>query len=213
MLFEAFETSNCPGFVIFTDEPLRAKMLVAHHLEYAATIYEQDDISVCFGSYKQAGIAVVSTGFRRDNTAEFLREAKRSGATGLIYLGECVSHSRAHPLRTVINADGGDPALLAKAQTAASRYDIPVTVAPVLPTCNASDGVMHGAGGIDCDSGGVVCGAAFDFYSSAKECNLAALSVLTVTKNTGTGEQMEEHERRSRLYNAARLAFETAVLY
>ena len=200
-LFGCIETGNYPGRVIISDDPLRVKMLAAHHLENAVLMFEQDDILVWFGSYNGTAIALVSAGFNTGSVSEYLEDAKRLGVTELIYIGECISASSRFALRSVILADGGESGLLARAQKAGVKYSIPVAVQPVFTRGSITPDFK---GLADEDTGGL--------YEQAEKLGIAALSILTVTKNTDTGEQMEEHERRSRLYNAARIAFETLTL-
>lgn len=192
------QLESLPERVILTDDPLRVKMLAAHHLDNAALIREQGDGLVYLGSYNDQTIALIGTGFDEGAAADCLRESKALGAEELVCIGECVSSSHGYPLRSVILAEGGDRALLRRAQLAATRCGIPVTVDIILPQDKA---LTEGSGLAD-NLTGALCG-------SALECGLALLCILTVTENTVAGEYMEEHERRSRLYAAARLSFET----
>ena len=191
---------NYPERVILTDDPLRAKMLAAHHLEHAKLIREQGDTLEYLGSYNGTAIALVSSGFDRGAVPFCARRSGQLGAFEIIYIGECVSSKRGLPLRSVIIAEGGGRKLLARTLSAAARYAIPAGVLPVA----ASGTAQSGADISDSVSG--------ELYESAKEHGFAALAVLTVSENTETGERMEEHERRSRLYAAARLVFESMAL-
>ena len=194
----SFENRNYPSSVILTDDPLRAKMLASHHLEDAVLIYERDDSLVYFGSYNRSPIALIAAGFEKNAVSEYVRGAKKLGVKRLLFIGECVSASYGQALRSVILADGGDIRLLERAREAASLGGIAASVQPVA----LQDEVAQDFVGIaDCITGGI--------YKLAKENDIAALSILTITSNTAAGEQMEEHERRSRLYQAARLVFET----
>ena len=194
----SFENRNYPSSVILTDDPLRAKMLASHHLEGAVLINERDDSLVYFGSYNRAPIALIAAGFEKNAVNIYMREAKQLGVTKLLFIGECVSASCGQALRSVILADGGDVSLLERAREAASISGIAVSVQPVFPQDEATQDFV---GVADSHTGGI--------YELAKEGNIAALSILTITENAATGEQMEEHERRSRLYHAAQLVFET----
>ena len=189
ILTEVLKFGDYPNRVIVTDDPLRTKMLAAHHLENAALFREQGDELIYLGSYKGAAIALISAGFERAAVLPYPRDSKQLGAIEVIYIGECVSSVRRYPLRSVILADGGDQDLLARSKLAASRYDIPISVRAV--SDDVTDSVTRA------------------LYERARECGIAALSILTVSENIETGEHMEEHERRSRLYAASRLAFET----
>jgi len=199
-----------PSRIIMTDDPLRAKMLVELHMERAALEHEKSGLAVYYGSYKNVSVTVVSTGLDCCGVVDFLSEAGIACLSEIIFIGECISFSRSHALRTVILAEGGDTVLLTRAQTAASLYGIPVSAIPAsslsgtAPDISGSAFKGFGAG----TNGGITS----DIYTWAKENSVAALSILTVTENAETGEKMEGQERRSQLYNAARLAFETAAL-
>jgi len=200
-VFGSFTAVDHPGRVILTDDPLRARMLAAHHLEYAVLLYEQEDVLLYSGSYKEHPIALVSTGFGQGAILDYIHDAKRFGVEEILYIGECLSTSRRHVIRSVILADGGDPSLMARACRAATQFNIHSGLPYVFPENEITE-----------DFDGVADSVTGDFYAHAKAENIAALSVLTVTKNTVSGEQMEEHERRSRLYAAARLVFEVFAL-
>lgn len=193
-------SERLPNRVILTDDPLRAKMLAAHHLEYSAPVFEQGDVFAFSGSYNNMPIALLSTGFGNDAIFNYLTEAKRLGATEIVFIGECISSTARYKLREVILAAGGSRSLLQRARDAALRFDIQATVRTVLPpeAAQPEDGCI-----IDGVSGGL--------YERAKTEGVEALSILTVTENTKTGEKAEEHERRSRLYAASRLVFEALV--
>jgi len=181
-------------------------MLAAHHLEYAASqhtdpLCDETGIMVYSGSYKQVEIALVSTGSDSSAVIEYVSEAKRLGITEILYIGECVSFSRAVPLRTVVLAEGGAPALLHRAILAAKQYKVPVSVLPLTHSGENEPDAITLSNNIT-----------NNLYERAGEHGISTLSILTVSANTETGENMEEHERRSRLYQAARLVFETAAL-
>ena len=214
--------NNYPGRIILTDDPLRAKMLVAHHLEYSKLVHEKGELVVYSGSYKQTSVAVVSTGLGCCGVIDFFSETEKACLSEIIYIGECASYSKEHTLRSVVLAEGGDLPLLERALKAASVYNIPVSTLPVIFHCGKAAAIANnaiiddgsGAGGIVCrvavsSANGDIVG---DIYSWAKNNDVAALSVLTVTENIATAEIMEDHERHSRLYNAAHLAFETTAL-
>ena len=200
-MFEFFKIDVHPGRVILTDDPLRAKMMAAHHLENAVLLYENGDELLYFGSYNGTAIALVAVGFDNEAFPGFIREAAKLDVTEVIYIGGCASITDRYPLRTVILADGGCRNLQNRALTAAARCAITAAVRTVA----SPDGVT--GEGIDITDS--VTGA---FYMEARSYNIKALSILTVSENTKTGEKMEEHERRSRFYAAARLVFETFAL-
>jgi len=184
---------------ILTDDPLRARMLAAHHLEYSELIYEQGDVLIFSGSYTETPLAVISAGFGSGEILSSLEKIGNLGAKKVIYIGACVSTTARYGLRTVVLARGGSDDLLSCAQAAAVQYDITIMTETVLPP-----GSDNAEGGIS----DVVTGA---LYEAARTENIEALSVLTVSENKVTGEKMEEHEVRSRFYAASRLAFETAA--
>jgi len=190
-----------PQRVIVTDDPLRARMLSAHHLEYSTLVYEKEDVLVFSGSYKDIPIALASTGFGDSAVLSFVRELKGLGATEIVYIGGCVSTTDRHGLRTVVLAAGGGESMLEQAREAARMYEIPAMVRTVLPP-----DVVHPEEGCIVDS---ITGA---LYAQAQADAIEALSILTVSENAKTSEKMEEHERRSRFYAAARLVFEMLAL-
>jgi len=176
-------------------------MLSAHHLEYSTLVYETEDVLVYSGSYKDVPIALASTGFGDSTVLSFVREIKGLGATEIVYIGGCVSTTDRHGLRNVILAAGGGENMLNRACDAARLYEIPTMVRTVLPP-----DVVHPEEGCIVDS---ITGA---IYKQAQADGIEALSILTVSENAKTGEKMEEHERRSRFYAAARLVFEMLAL-
>ena len=88
--------------------------------------------------------------------------------------------------------------MLKRANEAARQYEISTIEQTVL-----SLGSAHPQEGCIVDD---ITGA---LYEQARADGIKALSILTVSENTRTGEKMEEHEKRSRFYAAARLVFET----
>lgn len=192
---------NLPGRVIMTDDSLRARMLVSHHLEYAAPVFEQGDFSIYSGSYKDVPLALISTGFGVGEVFYYLCELIELGIKEIIYISACMSTTVAHGLGSVILAGGGSQSLLARANAASAFYAIPVVTRTVLPA--------------DCkrpEEGCVIDDFTGAFYSQSKVEGVEALSILTVSENSKTGEKMEEHERRSRLHAASRLVFETFAI-
>ena len=190
-----------PGRVILTDDPLRAKMLAAHHLEYYTLIYELGDVLVYSGSYKNVAIAVVSSGFGSGGVLSCCGELAGLGAAEIIYLGACTSTDEMHGLRSVILASGGSQNLLTRAKYSAKRYGLRTTVWTVFE-----------AGAKRPEEGCIINDVTGALYGLAGEGGFKALSVLTVSEDMARGEKMEEHEMRSRFYTASRLAFETLAL-
>ena len=192
-----------PCRVILTDDPLRAKMLVAHHLEYASLVSELGDVLVYSGSYKDMPLAVASTGTGSSGVLAFLNEASASGAgaSEAVFIGSCVSTTSRYGVRSVILAAGGSRKLLDRALAAAEQYDIKAASATVLQP-----------GGLLPEEGCIIEEVTGAFYELARAGGADALSILTVAENTRTDEKMEEHEVRSRFYAASRLAFEMLAL-
>jgi len=165
-------------YCILTDDPMRAKILVAHHLEYAEPVYENGDVFIYNGSYNGSGISLISAGSTPPPSC--VKELKSLGVSGLLYIGDCSSIR--HPLRTVIL--NGDSALLDRAKKEASQIDVPITI---------------------CDN--FTAPYAAELHEQANQYGLSALSILTVSKNLRTNEETENNPR-TRLYPAATLAFE-----
>ena len=193
-------TDRLPLKAFLTDDPLRARMLAAHHLEYSELIYEQGDVLIYSGSYNDTPLAVISAGFGSGEVLPVLEMIGNLGTKKVIYISACVSTTARYGLRTVVLAKGGSDDLQSCAQAAAAQYDITVITETVQPpgSDNAEGGITDVVTGV--------------LYETARTENIKALSVLTVSENKVTGEKMEEHEVRSRFYAASRLTFETAVL-
>jgi len=252
------EIGEFPGHVILTDDPLRARMLAAHHLESAALLFEQGDIVVYSGSYGNTELTLASAGFGSGALNDFMREALERGADEFLYIGACFSSDERIALRAVLLAEGGSGILMERAKRAAGRCGIPVLVCAVEAGTGAATGGEDSAaaggedsaaaggedsvanawqksaaaggedsvaaagensvaaGGEDSAAEGNAAegyGSIFDnvtdgFYKQAAAGGADALAVLTVAENMKTGERMEDHERRSRFYAAARLVFE-----
>ena len=119
MLFKILQTKNLPRCVILTDNPMRAKMLWAHHLENAITVYEQGENLVYTGSYGDNAIMIISTGHEAvPNVLKIIN------ATEVIYISECITEKYAPG--TIMLSQNDSHSLLARAQTVADMYKIPV---------------------------------------------------------------------------------------
>ena len=181
-------------------------MLSAHHLEYSALVYELGDVLVFSGSYKNVPIALASTGFGSGAVLFYLHELIGLGAEEVAYVGGCASTSGRPAadgggLRSVVLGSGGSSRLLDRAIRAATQFGIAATIKTVLPP-----GCLHP------EDGCIVDNVTEALYEQAKTDCIDALSVLTVSENIKTGEKIEEHEKRSRFYAAARLVFEMFAL-
>jgi Uridine phosphorylase len=119
MFFKILQTKNLPRRVILTDNPMRAKMLWAHHLENATTVYEQGENLVYAGSYQDTPIMIISTDCNTvPNVLEIIN------ATEVIYLSEC--RTGRYPSGTIILSQSDRHSLLAHARAVAGMYEIPV---------------------------------------------------------------------------------------
>ena len=186
-----------PGRVILTDDPQRAKMLAAHHLEYSAQVYELGEFLAYTGSYKGAQIAIVSSGFGSSVILSCCGELTSLGVKEIIFIGACASTDMRHGLRSVVLASGGSRSLLDRANYVCKQFNLTAAVRTVLPP----DAVQP-------EEGCIIDNVTGDFYGLAREGGIDTLSILTVSEDPITGEKMEEHEVRSRFYTASRLAFE-----
>ena len=193
--------TKLPPKVIMTDDPMRVKMLAAHWLDNAALLYELRGMTGYTGKYKDEEIAVLATGFGGSSARLYMHDAALLGMRSVIYLGECIAQVQGIRLRDVIIAAGGDRLMTERALDIASQFSLPVSVREV-NSCERfySDDRQIAADIIDFASESVA--------EFAEGHGIAAISVLTVSQNTATGERMEEHERQSRFHDAARLAFE-----
>lgn len=183
--------------IIITDDSLRARMLVAHHLEYSVALHEQGDFLTYSGSYNGVPLVVASTGFDRCDILDCIRKLKDLGATEIVYMSTCVSTSRRYDIRSLVLAHTGRSRLFDRTVEIAERHGIATHVATVLHP----DDSHPEEGCISCDITGA-------FYNLARENNLDALALLTVSENTFSGTKMDTFETRSRLYPASNLVFE-----
>lgn len=205
-----------PARAIITDDPMRVKMLVAHHLDHARLVSEQRGMLSYIGEYNGTPVGVFSVGYGEASTLAFLREIVQNGAESFIYIGECVSFTTALGLHNIVlacSANGArgdfpaDGALSRKAAKAAARLGITVSSLPVF-TDDAYWIEEEVPAPFDIN---VVDFATNTFYRYARQHNIPALSILTVSALAPTGERIGEAERQSRFYGAALLAFESAV--
>ena len=220
-MYEFSGAGDHPGRVILTDDPLRAKMLAAHHLENAVLMHEQKEALLYFGSYGETAIALAAAGSGNSSVLDLARELSSFDISEIVYVGVCASATEQIALRSVLLADGGSRSLLNRALTAAARTGVEVAVRAVSAPGGAGGGAGVGSStgsstdtvaGMGTGDTGVYDDITTAFYERAKIDGVDALSILTVSENTKTGEKMEEHERRSRLNAAARLVFETMAL-
>jgi purine-nucleoside phosphorylase len=188
-----------------TDDPMRAKMMAAHWLEYAEILYDLRGMIGYVGSYNDTPLALLSAGFGETSTLLYLHDALLLGMRRVIYIGECISHTPAIRLRDVIIAQGGHSVLTQCAIDAAQQCTISISEHPV----NTYDRALLETTEVSGNITDFASGAVADFAATH---GIAALSILTVSQNTSTEERMEDHERQSRFNDASRLVFETLAM-
>lgn len=197
-------TDRIPDKVILTDDPLRVKMLVAHHLDQAQLLFEQRGMIGYIGSYRGIAIAIISCGFGGTAAELYAAEAAALGARELIYLGECVSLTQTIGIGEVVLALGGSEALL----TRAGRVDrgipgVPQAVRTLTVHTDDRFWLTSAAciqSAVDFTSAGL--------YRLAQTLDLAALAILTVSENMETQTRIDDAVRQSGFHSAAALAFE-----
>jgi len=195
-------TDNLPIRAIITDDPMRVRMLAAHWLENASVLYEERGMVGYTGSYKGTALSVLSVGYGESAAVLYLHDASLLNVSRFIYMGECFARVPYIRLRDVILAKGGDERLMQSALAVSEQFSLKAIVRDVT-TCDRFS--------LDESS---VAGDVVDFASGAvaqyaAKYGLAALSVLTVSRNIVTGERIDEHERQSRFNTASQLVFET----
>ena len=196
---------NLPIRTVMTDDPMRARMLAAHWLENAKALFELRGMIGYAGSYKGAELTLMAVGYGESAALLYLRDACLLGIRRVVYMGECIARVPGVKLRDLIFAHGGDAALTGCALAASSQLSIPAAVRHV----TTNDHLFLDKSGVSGDIVDFASGAVARF---AVEQGIAALSVLTVSQNTATGERMEQHERQSRFHDAARITFETLAM-
>ena len=194
-----------PGNIIMTDDPMRTKMLAAHLLENSEIIYELRGMVGYSGSYKKQKIAIASVGFGESSALLYLHDAAALGGKRIVYLGECISTTANIGLREVIISNSGDRQLIS--QTLATARELSIVANP--RNVVTDDRFQIDDGGL---TGDVIDFASGVISTYALKRKIAIVAILTVSRNLATGESMEEHERQSRMNDAARLAFETLAM-
>ena len=180
---------------------MRARMLASHWLENAEVLYELRGMIGYTGSYKGAPVALLSAGYGESSALLYLSDARMLGTQRVFYIGECVSNVPDIKLRDVILVKGGDDSLMQCALSVAAQFAIAAVPRSVI----TSDRMLLDDSLISGDIADFASGAVARF---AAEHGIAAISVLTVSRNTAIGERIEEHERQSRFNAAAQLVFE-----
>jgi purine-nucleoside phosphorylase len=154
-------TGEYPKRVILVADEHWARILTAHHLEYAETFCEKDDMSAVHGSYKDMPVAIIFVG-TDEILASFICEASQHGVEEIHYIGACAPAPQALS-GAFIFADGGSQELVERTLSAAEQYEMP---APA--KCGVSDPFTS------------------VLYSLAEEHEIAALAILTATDGEGT---------------------------
>ena len=194
-----------PEYAVITDDPMRTKMLASHWLDNAKAIYELRGLVGYSGNYKDAALALITAGFGETSALLHLHDAYLLGVRRFIYMGECVSRVPDVKLRDVVIAQGGDAELTSAALRASIQFSIPALMRDVATDDRLFLKKTDISGDVVDFASGAVAG-----YAAAQ--GIAAISILTVSQNTASGERMEEHERQSRMHAAAQLVFETFAL-
>jgi len=201
-------TAKLPERVIITDDPLRARVLVSHHLESATQLQENGDFFILSGSYKGISLSVVSSGSGKDNFIEALSLIKQLGALQVLYISTCISTTDRYDIKSLILGAGGCKKLTDKALDTLKQQETEVQVETIGTQGVASLCIDPSTGGVSPYFLDDVTAALYDY---ALINGIEALSLLTVSENVATGVKMEESEIRSRLYPASGLAFEIMV--
>lgn len=193
---------------------MRAKMLVAHHLDFVKQVSEQRGMLSYTGRYNQIPMAVISVGFGEASLLAWLQEAVQNGVRKMVYIGECVSLGEVPALSEVVlatdahGARGHWPAgsnLLEQARTVANALDFKVHSLPV----TTADGYWLQEPDARPPNTGVLDFATCALYWFAASKKLEALSVVTVSEQALPFQRIGEAERQSRFHKAARIAFDT----
>ena len=85
--------------VIITDDPLRGRMLAAHHLECCSDEYRRGDAYVFSGSYIGVPITMISSNFGCDELLACIFDLSKSGASEIIYISTCSSSTSRYDVR------------------------------------------------------------------------------------------------------------------
>jgi len=201
--------AKLPERIIITDDPLRARVLVSHHLEFSRLLRENGDFFVFDGSYKSTPLSVVSTGYGKDNLPESLNLLKQLGAIKILYLSTCVSTTSRYDIKSLILGAGGSKKMTGLALDTAKQQEIAIYLETI-----GTQGVGFSSIDFSSDisSPYILNDVIAMLYDYASANDIEALALLTVSENTTTGAKMEENEAKSRLYPASALAFEIMAL-
>ena len=199
-----------PEKAIITDDPMRVKMLVAHHLDNAVQITENRGMSAYTGMVGDSPVGIYSVGFGISCTLLYLKEMVELGVRYILNMGECVSHVTGITVDEIIIPRfavlGGinyyaDTELFNKCLLTAKQEKIAVcTTAVYTNDKHWLDEKYETDNNAATD---FASGAVFE-YANTHQC--AAASVLTVTEHSLSGERMGDAQRQSRFYNAAKIA-------
>lgn len=207
------DRTRFPANAILTDDPMRVKMLVAHHLENAELIGSRRGMTAYAGTYGNAPVAVYSVGFGEASTLAYLQELAENGVEKIVYVGECLSRADTPQLMDAVLAvssggawgkfEAGDD-LLRRASSACARLSIPVYRLPVFTNdlfwIEGEQNVPSTWEVIDYATNAV--------FWYADRAGISALSILTVSEHLISRQRVGDAARQSRFHNAARLAFE-----
>jgi|GEM_PF-1413690 len=199
-----------PDWAVVTDDPMRVKMLVAHHLDNAVLISENRGMLAYTGTVDGFPLGIYSVGFGETSTLLYLKEITGLGVTSVLYIGECVSHTAELSLNEIVIPESAsrrgityyaDAELVKKCLSAAKQERISIRKMEILTEdeywLNQKQKGEH-YGVTDFASGAV--------FKYANTCNFTAASVLTVSENSLSGERIGDAQRQSRFHSAAKIA-------
>ena len=204
------DVHNLPDWAIVTDDPMRVKMLVAHHLDNVSLISENRGMLAYTGTICGVPIGMYSVGFGETSTLLYLKEMIDLGVTSVLYLGECVSHITELHLNEIVIPQSAcrgsithyaDAGLFEKCLSAAKQGEIPVRKMAI--GTEDKYWLDHKKKGEHYRVTDFASGAVFEY---ATACGLTAASILTVSENSLSGQRIGDAQRQSRFHSAAKIA-------
>ena len=205
-----------PDVAIVTDDPLRVKMMVAHHVDCAIQVSENRGMSAYTGTVEGLPVGVYAVGFGISPIRLYLKEMIGLGVRHILYMGECVSHRADIAVNSIVipcsaSAEGArydaNTELAALCLSAAKQENI-----PVWETAITTEDQYWLAEKRDDSHDDVTDFASGVVFAYARGSGCAAASILTVTENSLSGERMGEAQRQSRFYHASKINIAAARL-
>lgn len=204
-----------PTCAILTDDPMRVEMFAAHHLEQAKLYTRQRGMTGYKGSYEGVPVVVQAVGYGGASLKVYLHElVSLYGIRTVIYAGECVSREASLQLYDIVLASKAyarEEALEADARLLKNAVSAALKCSITLRTSMVHTDDTYGTHEMEpcCARACIVDYAAFDLYEYARKHDVAALSILEVSEQSGIC--VSPAERQSRFHGLARLAFETVA--